>query len=173
MVTKNALLAVQILNAARDAGLNMYETKGWVGLGKFGVDGPRVYITNTEEVTVMHLSGFELDTELYGLKPVPEDKRPSSRVKQEVDFTKPAGEILANIKEVFAELAKLGKFQKKAKATAAASEPKKVAAVKVEEQDEAALRKAKILAKAKELIATGMPVRDAAIAAQADVDKES
>jgi hypothetical protein len=90
--------------------------------------GPRIYIAKGKTVGWVHLSGF---THRVG-KSIPEHKRPTSQVQQELDLDKPEAEILSDFGAVLDSLAALVPAQ------APASEPLAAAADAPETEPSAA-----------------------------------
>jgi hypothetical protein len=151
------------------SGLATEEKKGWTLVGKFGTGGARVYVPHCKNVGRVDLSAFTVDCAEYGVTDL--GGLAFGNVHQQLDFARPAEEILVNFEKLLAHVATLAKPEK----TPRKMSPKSVASAPAEPPapvDPKEARRQKILARAKELlIATpaGLSVGEAVAQATADV----
>ena len=81
---------------AKHLGCNLEPQKGFTKVTREGIEGKAVYIGNTKGVGRVDLSGFTVEIE--GV--VPHSKAPTSKVVQELDFSRSEPEILRTFSAV-------------------------------------------------------------------------
>lgn len=82
---------------AKHLGCNLEVQKGFTKVTREGIEGKAVYIGNTKGVGRVDLSGFTLEG-IEGV--IPHSKAPTSKVVQELDFSRSEPEILRTFSAV-------------------------------------------------------------------------
>lgn len=153
--------AALIAQIVEQSNLPTVDKKGWLLVGNFDTNGPRVYIPKTKKVGRIDLSGFELDSDAVNKL----GGASFGAVHQQLRFDLPEAVVLSNLQQVLEELKALPKFQKVLKTPKAGETPKPAAP-----STPAEARKQAILDAANKLIAEGMAPMTAITQARASVD---